>query len=932
MRSPRTIHHTLVAALALLAPVACGPTAPDPIAPPPAIAPPAVTAPPVSLPPEPTPLGKLPPDARPTRYRLELAVDPSQPRFSGVADITVELDRLRDVLWMHGRDLAVTRITVQPEGFAPIAARWEQLSKSGVVAVRPEAAIGPGRVTVHVEWSAAYGHGDEGLAQKERGGDHYVFSQFEATYARRVFPSFDEPVFKTPFEMTVHVPKGSTAISNTREIARTAETLADPASPAGPQKPWERISFAPTEKLPTYLVALMAGPLDVVAAPDIPANAVRKRPLPLRGVATRGRGKELAYALSHTGPLVAALESYFAIEYPYDKLDMIAVPEKGGAMENAGAITFGETGLLLDEKSPVDQRTYSAIVAAHELSHQWFGDLVTMGWWEDLWLNESFATWAETRIVATVSPELSAEVEALVDIHRAMGGDSLISARKIRQEIEGDDDIDNAFDGITYQKGAGVIGMFERWMGPENFQKGIRAHLAAHRHGTATASDLLSALSTAAGRDVATPFRTFLDQPGLPFVEARLACDGKPRLELKQSRFLPLGSAGDEKKTWQIPVCARYPDGKSLRESCTLLTAREGAIPLETVTCPAWVMPNADAAGYYRWTLAPADTKKLAVAGLASLTVRERMSFVESIRAGYVRATLSAAEALSALAPLANDANSAVASGPMRIIASIGGWLHADPRQSAVEAYGQKLYAPLYKSLGWAPAKRASEPPDRALLRQEVIEFLALDARDREVRREAAARGRAWIEGKSDAVSLDLAETAVTVAVQEGDQAIFDKLLARLAAEQGQRERRLILRALAGSQRPELGRARPRSRARSQGSPRPARSVRPPAHPDGSPRAARRRLGVAEEEHRCLPRQGPRALGIARALVGGSFLRRAQSRGAEPALQATHLPPQRPPARAGRRARGAAPLRHPPRRARAERQGLLLQEGPLITA
>jgi alanyl aminopeptidase len=803
-RSPRSALPALaLSTLGLLASVACGPASPEAVPPSAATAPPTAT-PPLGLLPEATPLGRLPPDTRPTRYRLELRVDPSLPRFDGTADIGVELDRLREVIWIHGRDLEVKTVTVQPEGFAPVAARWEPASKSGVVALRPAAPVGPGRVTVHVEYSAPFVHADEGLAVKERGADRYAVSQFESTFARRAFPSFDEPAFKTPFETVLHVPAGLQAISNTREIARAAEALPDPGKP-GATLPYVRVAFAPTEKLPSYLVAFAVGPFDVVDAPPIPPSTIRKRPLPLRGVATRGRGKELAYALAHTGALVEALEAYFGIEYPYDKLDMIAVPEKGGAMENAGAITFGEFLLLMDAKSPpVDQRTGFALVAAHELAHQWFGDLVTTAWWDELWLNEAFATWAETRIVAAVSPELDAGVHALRGTHYAMAEDSLVSARKIRQEIRSDDDIENAFDGITYEKGAAVIGMFEHWMGPEAFQKGIRAHLAAHRHGTASGAELLGALSTAAGRDIATPFRTFLEQPGLPFVEGRVSCEGAPRLLVKQSRFLPLGSAGSDKMTWQIPICARYPAGKELLESCALLDGAEGSVPLPGASCPAWAMPNADANGYYRWSLSPADTKNLAGAGLGRLGERERLSFAESIQAGYVRARLPAADALAALAPLAADRNGAVAAAPLRLLAPFSDWLHGDPRHAALEAFAQKLYAPVHKALGWAPAAGAAEPADRSLLRPQVIDLLAFTARDPAVRREAAARGRAFLDGKADAVIPELLGTALTVAMEEGDAALFDKLLARLAVEQAPRERYAILRALGRATRPEL--------------------------------------------------------------------------------------------------------------------------------
>jgi alanyl aminopeptidase len=752
----------------------------------------------LSIPPEPAPLGRLPSDARPTRYALTLRIDPSRPRFEGVADIAVELDRLRDVIWLHGRDLAVRRATIQPEGWPALEARWEQVSPSGVAALRPSAPVGPGRVTVHVEYDAPFGGNDEGLYAVERGGDHYAFSQFESTDARRAFPCFDEPAFKAPFDVVLSVPHGLAALSNTHEVSRAPE----PSSPG-----WDHVAFAPTERLPSYLVFFGVGPLDVVPAPDVPPSAVRRRPLPLRGVATRGRGRELAYALSHTGAIVTALESYFGSEYPYDKLDLLAVPDKSGGMENAGAITFGEGILLIDEKTaPVEARSTFVAVTGHEIAHQWFGDLVTMPWWNDVWLNEAFATWMEPRLVAAIEPDLHPEIEALDSAHRAMAADSLVSARKIRQEIADDNDIESAFDAITYDKGGAVLSMFERWLGPETFQRGIHGYLGAHRFGTAVADDLLAALSAAAGRDVSGPFRTFLDQPGLPLVEATLVCGPAPRLQLKQSRFLPAGSSGSsDGSLWQIPVCARYPDGKEIREACTVLTGREGALPLTSGagSCPAWVMPNADAAGYYRWSLAPADARKLAAA-LPALRERERISFAGNVMASFVRASSPTADVMDALAPLAADGSYAVAGTPMELLNTLGRWLEGDPLHAQVEAYAGALYAPAYRALGWEPKKGQAEPSGRVILRRIVLDFLAFTARDKAVRREAAARGRAYLEGHPEAVSPELANVALQVAAEEGGAPFFDALVAALASETREVQRRRLLAAIGSVADPAL--------------------------------------------------------------------------------------------------------------------------------
>lgn len=746
---------------------------------------------------EPRPTLRLPADVHPGAEAIELTVQPEHDTFSGKVDIDVQLDRPRQSLWLHARGLHVTAASLTPAGGAPIAATWgdEDAQGMGRLALTTPAPAGLARV--HLEYDAPFTAGTKGLFKTKVDGTSYAFTQFEAVDARRAFPCFDEPGFKIPFTMTLAVPTGDQAIANTPEIDRAA---ADGGL--------TRIRFAPTRPLPSYLIAVAVGPLDVVNGKDVPPDAARARPLPLRGVATRGRGKDLAYALAHAGEILTLLEGYFGTEYPYEKLDVLAVPDMGGAMENAGAVTFEQGLIMLDpESAPVRQRQNFAEVVAHEFAHQWFGDLVTMAWWDDTWLNESFAEWMGYKVADLWDPSLKADLEFANGMQGAIGSDSLVNARQIHQPIATADDIENAFDDATYEKGGSVIAMFERWLGPDLFQKGVRLHLSQHRFGNASADDFLSALSTAAARDVATPFRTFLDQPGVPFVEASVQCaGGPPHLHLKQSRFLPVGSTGDADKTWQVPVCARYPSGGKISEACTLLAAPEGDLPLAGPSCPAWVFPNAHGMGYYRFSLPSADLAKLRAGAIPSLDTRERIAFGNSLRAGFNHGSTPFHEALEAAAVLAGDPYRQVAEEPAEFVDMAYAWLSTHAVHGRVEGYARRLMAPQLAKLGWT--RRAGEPETTMRLRSHVLSFMADTGRDPGVRAEAKRRARAYLGlGKDgaihrDAVDENLASAALFIAGQDADGAMVDALIASLAKTQDDEVRSALLEGLSSVRDP----------------------------------------------------------------------------------------------------------------------------------
>ena len=741
---------------------------------------------------EAAPVLQLPRDVRPLRYSLAMRIVPTDERFSGAADIEVELEKPRTVVWLHGRGLRVSLARVDGE-----PAVYEQVNPEGLSRLMLRRPVGPGRTTLHLEWEREFDPQIVGLYLAQEAGEKYAYTQFEAVDARRAFPGFDEPDFKTPFDVSLTVPATDVAVANTPPVEE---------SPAGGS--FKRVRFATTRPLPTYLLLWAVGPFDVVAPPPLPPNEVRSRPLQVSGMAPKGRGPELKFALETGADLVTRLERYFGIGFPFEKLDHVAAPDYTyGAMENAGAILYREEILLFEPGVSAEQTRKSiASVMSHELSHQWFGDLVTLRWWTDAWLNESFATWMGNRTVQEWDPAYGAWTTFLSGVEHAMEQDALASARAVRQPLDDIKNVWNQFDSITYQKGGGVLAMFERFVGPDRFRQGIRRYLRAHAYGGGDTDDLLDAISTAAGRDVKAPFHTFLDQPGIPLVQARIDCSaGRPRLLLRQERYLPLGSTAERTRAWQIPVCARYSANGAEKEACELLSTADGALPLEA--CPDWVLPNADAGGYYRWTLPARDLRKLTGTAYRKLAPRERMAVASNVRAAMRSGALAFGDGMAAIAPLAADADPEVAAIPMEVLTAARDDLVPDATRERVEQVGRQLYGPVARRLGWAP--RAGEAIPLRAFRARVLGFLAFTAHDPAVLAEAVRRGRAYAgfgDGRfhPGAVDAGLASVALGAAVRQGGAKAFDALLERLPQERDGVLRRRILAALAATDDPSL--------------------------------------------------------------------------------------------------------------------------------
>jgi alanyl aminopeptidase len=560
--------------------------------------------------------------------------------------------------------------------------------------------------------------------------------------------------------------------------------------------------------LPTYLVAFAVGPWDVVKGPDISPTEFRPTATPLRGIAAKGEGHRMQHVLGETNSIIHTLEDYYGFGYPYDKLDLLAAPDfSAGAMENAGLVTFRDWLLLIDPDSEAKYVRGSFNVNAHELAHQWTGDTVTMAWWDDLWLNEAFATWMQQKVTTKVHPEYRADLDRVRGAQGAMNNDSLVSARKIRQPITGNGDIETAFDGITYQKGAAVLGMFEGYVTDPVFQKGMRAYIQKHKFANATADDLIDSIAEAAGQGDAfkNAFRSFLNQSGVPYVTTEVKVEGgKTVLHLTQSRYLPLGSTGDASRVWGVPMCVRYGTaGGANKVKCELFDQATGTMVLDDAAKGTWVLPNANGRGYYRFAQNKTDLAALSKV-VGTLSDAEQLAYADAVRAAFLHGDLDAGNVLAALKPITASKTREVFTAPMATF----NWIFnneavTDAQRDHLRQWAVDAYLPKLKELGYR--KKAGEADNDTITRTTLAGFLGDDdIASKEVRAELLKQGDAALQVKDghldlDAADPDLLADSLGVAVQERGAPAVDALIAEIPKTSDPAKRNAMLSALAST-------------------------------------------------------------------------------------------------------------------------------------
>lgn len=650
----------------------------------------------------------LPRNARPLHYRIDIRPDAEKLAFTGTAQITLVVFQASDTLTLNANDLAIasaklvaadgkgaaTKLTVKLDSAA------EQVHFTAPQPIKPGTyrldVAYSGRINTQANGLFALDYPDKRTGKTVRG----LFTQFEAPDGRRFAPEFDEPAYKATFELSAVVPAKQMAVSNT-PIARE--------EPAGAGL--KHVFFQPTEKMSSYLLFFALGDFERLAKPA--ADGVE-----VGIVSPAGSGEQARYALDSLAPLIGYYNDYFGAKFPLPKLDNVAGPGQSqffGAMENWGAIFTFERILLTDPaitSAARKQQIYET--QAHETAHQWFGDLVTMAWWDDLWLNEGFASWMATKTTDHFHPEWFPLLGRVGGREEAMALDSFKTTHPIVQHIRTVEEVNQAFDDITYDKGEAVISMLEAYAGADVWRDGIRNYIAAHKFGNARTEELWQAVEAAGAPGLTEIARDFTTQPGIPLVRAQSSCaNGETTLSLSQSEFSRdrKDEVAARPQSWRVPLLIEAGNSQPVR------AILQGSASLKVPGCGA-VVVNGGQLGYFRTLYSPAMLQQL-VKAMPALKPIDQMGLVRDNIALALAGYQPGAAAFDLLAAVPRDANPVVAESMVNRWRGFYPVLDNDADRAALAAQLRKLWLPRLQALGYEP--RANEPLVDANLRASLI-------------------------------------------------------------------------------------------------------------------------------------------------------------------------------------------------------------------
>lgn len=684
--------------------------------------------------------------ALPLSQGIHLRLDPARSDYTGTTEIKLRVLQPTSSIEISGKDYTIERATLTPfaRGKKHVLTVQDQNKDFGKLTLASLSQIMPGDYTLSIGFSAPFNLRSVGLYKTIHQQKPYLFTQFEDIEARRAFPVFDEPEYKIPYTLTLEVPVDYQVYANTPETQRT--------DLAGG---WVQHQFAPTPPIPSYLLAMTVGSFDEVPIPWLSA--------PGRLLAPTGQGKLSDYVVAETPAILKALEHYFGRDYPYAKLDFVAVPEfPFGAMENPGLITYRQDYLLIDPEQVSQAMLESVVnVIAHELAHQWFGNLVTMSWWDDLWLNEAFASWMADKITAQLHPEFDTALSLPQD--SAMSYDARSTTLPIRKKVQRAEDITEGL-GLSYSKGSAVLAMVENWIGARAFQQGLDQYMSDFAFKNARAADLWNALEKSSGQAVPRVLQSYIEQSSFPLIA--LERKGK-RLSLKQRRFQLLGDTLPEQQWW-VPMTLRYGKGDQVVTQSVLLNEAQKNVTLAFE--PDWIYPDAGAMGYYRWQLSEKDYQQLVTVAPKQLNARERLSLLSGAYHLLSNGVLSTAQFL----PIAQRF---LADPHPRVVTKAYGYLMAlEPvfvnakNRQRWQAWKQGQLQSLLKKYGATPAPEESESVGQ--LRANVLWQLGTYQKDSRLQQQAEQAVDRYFAGEP--VDPLLINTYLSLVAYYGNQKTFE--------------------------------------------------------------------------------------------------------------------------------------------------------------
>jgi puromycin-sensitive aminopeptidase len=711
----------------------------------------------------------LPAEVRPVRYRVSLSPNLTVFTFAGEETIDIEVNQATSQIVLNAAELEIQEAHVLRDG-QRISVQAIAIDADAETATLTFAAPLPtGTMQLFVRFTGILNDKLRGFYRSEYtlpDGSKRVMAttQFEAPDARRAFPCWDEPAHKAKFEISLTIPAHLTAISN---------MPIDSETPQG--SGMKLVRFAESPVMSTYLLAIMVGEFECVEA-QAEGTLVRVWTTP-------GKKEQGRFALDVSCRLLSFYHNYFGIHYPLPKLDLIAIPDfAAGAMENWGAITYREVALLVDPAhSSAATKQRVAIIIAHEIAHMWFGNLVTMEWWNDLWLNEGFASWIEYKAVDHLFPEWDMWTQFIfADSGPAMSLDSLKNTHPIEAEVKTPHDINELFDAISYSKGAAIIRMLEQFLGEETFRRGLVHYLSAHEYGNARTEDLWASLAHVSGKPVKAIMDTWTKQPGYPFLEVQEMPqeNGHPVLSLAQRRFFldyDPAHPREDASVWHIPVGIKSAVAKS--PYFTMLETPNATVNLPEAlpagSGDSWIIVNAGRTGFFRvnYSAEMWDGFRPAIESKA-LPTADRLGLESDafalMRAGY----LPALQFLSLASAYSREREYPVWSDLVGSLGWLSNMLTGEPFEPQLKAFARELLRPIVGHLGWEP--RPNESHLDALLRGIVLHEIG-HYDEAPVVAEARARFERYVRDPQT-VHPDLRSTVLNLAAYGGDGATYEAL------------------------------------------------------------------------------------------------------------------------------------------------------------